>query len=281
MQAESDPQLNEATDEAEPLLADNPRHDLAPPGATSQVFEQFEERARTHAPPNDIDILILDIPVQLTVELGRTKIPIKNILQLAQGSVVELDALAGEPMDVFVNGCLIAHGEVVVVNDPFRDSPHRHRHALRAVAPLEQVSMSWRSDAGRVLTGLLAASSPCIAHAQSPSATGAALQALAGLAIVVLIIIGAAHMLRRLAPRRFNKTQLLRSVSTLSLGTRERVVVVEMNDTWLVLGVTASSITMLHSAPKGDLPAAPSFSSAHNPPFIAWLARARQPYADK
>ncbi|KPF66061.1 flagellar motor switch protein FliN [beta proteobacterium AAP99] len=67
---------------------------------------------------NDIE-MILDIPVQLTVELGRTRIPIKHILQLAQGSVIELDALAGEPMDVLVNGCLIAQGEVVVVNDKF------------------------------------------------------------------------------------------------------------------------------------------------------------------
>ncbi len=66
----------------------------------------------------DID-LVLDIPVQLTVELGRTRIPIKHILQLAQGSVIELDALAGEPMDVLVNGFLIAQGEVVVVNDKF------------------------------------------------------------------------------------------------------------------------------------------------------------------
>jgi len=62
---------------------------------------------------------VLDIPVQLSVELGRTKVPIKYILQLAQGSVVELDALAGEPMDVLVNGYLIAQGEVVVVNDKF------------------------------------------------------------------------------------------------------------------------------------------------------------------
>ena len=69
-------------------------------------------------PGSDIN-MILDIPVQLTVELGRTRIPIKNILQLAQGSVVELDALAGEPMDVLVNGYLIAQGEVVVVNDKF------------------------------------------------------------------------------------------------------------------------------------------------------------------
>ncbi len=67
---------------------------------------------------NDIN-MILDIPVQLTVELGRTRIPIKNILQLAQGSVVELETMAGEPMDVLVNGYLIAQGEVVVVNDKF------------------------------------------------------------------------------------------------------------------------------------------------------------------
>jgi flagellar motor switch protein FliN len=87
--------------------------------APSAVFEQFSSAdAPKSAGANDID-LILDIPVQLTVELGRTKIAIKNLLQLAQGSVVELDGLAGEPMDVFVNGCLIAQGEVVVVNDKF------------------------------------------------------------------------------------------------------------------------------------------------------------------
>ena len=67
---------------------------------------------------NDLN-MILDIPVQLTVELGRTRIPIKHILQLAQGSVVELDALAGEPMDVLVNGYLIAQGEVGVGHDKF------------------------------------------------------------------------------------------------------------------------------------------------------------------
>jgi len=75
------------------------------------------------APPSEAggsDInMVLDIPVQLSVELGRTKVPIKHILQLGQGSVVELDALAGEPMDVLVNGYLIAQGEVVVVNDKF------------------------------------------------------------------------------------------------------------------------------------------------------------------
>jgi len=69
-------------------------------------------------PISDIN-RVLDIPVQLSVELGRTRVPIKHILQLGQGSVVELDALAGEPMDVLVNGYLIAQGEVVVVNDKF------------------------------------------------------------------------------------------------------------------------------------------------------------------
>ena len=80
-------------------------------------FTNFSSGAHPSA-GNDIN-MILDIPVQLTVELGRTRIPIKHILQLAQGSVVELEALAGEPMDVLVNGYLIAQGEVVVVNDKF------------------------------------------------------------------------------------------------------------------------------------------------------------------
>ncbi len=80
-------------------------------------FTKFSSAPVTAA-GNDLN-MILDIPVQLTVELGRTRIPIKHILQLAQGSVVELETLAGEPMDVLVNGFLIAQGEVVVVNDKF------------------------------------------------------------------------------------------------------------------------------------------------------------------
>ena len=81
------------------------------------AFTNFTDSA---VPGNAGDLsMILDIPVQLTVELGRTRIPIKHILQLAQGSVVELEAMAGEPMDVLVNGYLIAQGEVVVVNDKF------------------------------------------------------------------------------------------------------------------------------------------------------------------
>ncbi|SIT44610.1 flagellar motor switching and energizing component [Paraburkholderia piptadeniae] len=85
--------------------------------STAGVFQPLSKVEPTTT-RNDID-MILDIPVQMTVELGRTKIAIRNLLQLAQGSVVELDGLAGEPMDVLVNGCLIAQGEVVVVNDKF------------------------------------------------------------------------------------------------------------------------------------------------------------------
>lgn len=66
----------------------------------------------------DLD-MILDIPVRLSMEVGNTSISIRNLLQLGQGSVIELDRLAGEPLDVLVNGTLIAHGEVVVVNDKF------------------------------------------------------------------------------------------------------------------------------------------------------------------
>lgn len=85
------------------------------PAAQPHVFSQFTGAADS-AVHNDLD-MIMDIPVQLTVELGRTKMPIKNLLQLAQGSVVELTGQAGEPLDVMINGFLIAQGEVVVVNE--------------------------------------------------------------------------------------------------------------------------------------------------------------------
>lgn len=71
---------------------------------------------------NDGDVnldVVLDIPLNISMEVGRTKISIRNLLQLNQGSIVELDRLAGEPLDVLVNGTLIAHGEVVVINEQF------------------------------------------------------------------------------------------------------------------------------------------------------------------
>lgn len=81
-------------------------------GMNARGIEQGE------GPPPDLDV-ILDIPVTISMEVGNTQIPIRNLLQLNQGSVIELDRLAGEPLDVLVNGTLIAHGEVVMVNEKF------------------------------------------------------------------------------------------------------------------------------------------------------------------
>jgi flagellar motor switch protein FliN/FliY len=95
-----------------------------PGGATNGSTEsaQFQELQAEVAPTGDTEVnldSILDVPVTISMEIGRTKINIRNLLQLNQGSVVELDRLAGEPMDVLVNGTLIAQGEVVVVNEKF------------------------------------------------------------------------------------------------------------------------------------------------------------------
>lgn len=86
--------------------------------AEQASFEQLTEDAGAGTGSGNLD-QILDIPVTLAVEIGSTKIAIRNLLQLNQGSVVELDRLAGEPLDVLVNGTLVAHGEVVVVNEKF------------------------------------------------------------------------------------------------------------------------------------------------------------------
>jgi flagellar motor switch protein FliN/FliY len=89
--------------------------------ATAQVFQQIQDApAPAHSSSTPVDIArVLDVPVQLTAEIGRTRITIKNLLQLSQGSVVELDGLAGQPLDVLINGYLIAQGEVVVVNEKY------------------------------------------------------------------------------------------------------------------------------------------------------------------
>ncbi|HEX5207075.1 MAG TPA: flagellar motor switch protein FliN [Steroidobacteraceae bacterium] len=83
---------------------------------------ELHELTEDGAPGANRDVnleVILDVPVTLSMEVGRTRIPIRNLLQLNQGSVVELERAAGEPLDVFVNGTLVAHGEVVVVNERF------------------------------------------------------------------------------------------------------------------------------------------------------------------
>lgn len=115
---EDDGQISEddwAAAMSEQAISDSAVSQAAQP---ADIFPSFGGNAGGGGMMNELD-MILDIPVQITVELGRTKITIKNLLQLAHGSVVELDAMAGEPMDVLVNGTLIAQGEVVVVNDKF------------------------------------------------------------------------------------------------------------------------------------------------------------------
>ena len=93
--------------------------DAAISEAPPAEFEDLEDTSGGPAGDEANLNVILDIPVTISMEIGRTHISIRNLLQLNQGSVVELDRLAGEPMDVLVNGTLVAHGEVVVVNEKF------------------------------------------------------------------------------------------------------------------------------------------------------------------
>ncbi len=86
--------------------------------APMEEFPEGSNFSQGTGPAPDLDV-ILDIPVTISMEVGNTQIPIRNLLQLNQGSVIELDRLAGEPLDVLVNGTLIAHGEVVMVNEKF------------------------------------------------------------------------------------------------------------------------------------------------------------------
>jgi flagellar motor switch protein FliN len=88
------------------------------------IFQEVEKQQEKKSVPGqsseDLNLdVILDVPVTLSMEIGRTQINIRNLLQLNQGSVVELDRFAGEPLDVLVNGTLVAHGEVVVINEKF------------------------------------------------------------------------------------------------------------------------------------------------------------------
>ena len=108
-QAEAEAGAGDATVDPEDIIADAE--------AQAAQLDELTEDGVTSAEPR-LDT-ILDIPVTLSMEVGRTNISIRNLLQLNQGSVVELDRVAGEPLDVLVNGTLIAHGEVVVINDKF------------------------------------------------------------------------------------------------------------------------------------------------------------------
>jgi flagellar motor switch protein FliN/FliY len=106
---------NESNEEWETALAD--QKESVPNKITPDNLTE-PESLNGSIQENKLDV-ILDIPVSISMEVGRTQIAIRNLLQLTQGSVVELERLAGEPLDVMVNGTLIAHGEVVVVNEKY------------------------------------------------------------------------------------------------------------------------------------------------------------------
>lgn len=104
---------SEIAPETAPSAADVAAAEVMMAGAAQPVVTEA-------APARDVNIdVILDVPVTLSLEVGRTRLPIRSLLQLNQGSVVELERASGEPLELFVNGTLVAHGEVVVVNDKF------------------------------------------------------------------------------------------------------------------------------------------------------------------
>ncbi|MBZ9665983.1 flagellar motor switch protein FliN [Pseudomonas sp. LMG 31766] len=110
-------------DDIDAMLAGQGAAQAAQPAAPRAPMEEFGSAPPTSNLSVNLDgpnlDVILDIPVSISMEVGNTDITIRNLLQLNQGSVIELDRLAGEPLDVLVNGTLIAHGEVVVVNEKF------------------------------------------------------------------------------------------------------------------------------------------------------------------
>lgn len=120
MAAEWEAAMMEQGDEAEDEPESEPKSKSSSKqtqGVDTVSLDELTEDEEPNTNP-DLDV-ILDIPVSIAMEVGRTSITIRNLLQLNQGSVIELDRLAGEPLDVLVNGTLIAHGEVVVVNEKF------------------------------------------------------------------------------------------------------------------------------------------------------------------
>jgi len=124
--ADPDELLNQAqasssgSESADALMGAGKRERKHKPDPEAEPLKPEELAASAGMSAEDINLqMVLDVPVTISMEIGRSRIPIRNLLQLNQGSVVELDRLAGEALDVLVNGTLIAHGEVVVVNEKF------------------------------------------------------------------------------------------------------------------------------------------------------------------
>ncbi len=144
--------------------------------------------------------------------------------------------------------------------------PPRRAHALQPTTACD-----WRTALLPATVFALAGTAACADEA-APGIPGPG-NAIFALALVVLVIIGAAWLLKRVQPARFAGSALLRIVSSLSIGSRERIVVVEVGEEWLVIGVTAQNITPLHTLPRSTV--APAQTQPAVLPFSAWLSRAR------
>jgi len=120
--AENTEQTDDGMDDWAAAMAEQAEVESAEDKTESKVppLDQFESSDPANHQENPINLeVLMDVPVTLSMEIGRTSLNIRSLLQLNQGSIVELDRLAGEPLDVLVNGTLIARGEVVVINEKF------------------------------------------------------------------------------------------------------------------------------------------------------------------
>jgi flagellar biosynthetic protein FliO len=197
---------------------------------------------------------ILDIPVTISMEVGRSHISIRNLLQLNQGSVVELDRVAGEALDVLVNGTLIAHGEVVVVNDKFGI---RLTDVISQVERIKIVLMKnilsafiiWcacltlvhAEEATKSVTSLEVAPVEVGKHV---TANMDAMSMIMSLLMVLAVIVVSAMVLKRFQGAQ-HAINGLKIVTSLHLGSKEKLVVVQAGEKQLLLGVTPQQISLL------------------------------------
>ena len=214
------------------------------------MIVRLKVKIQPATPSDELNLdVILDVPVTLSMEIGRTQINIRNLLQLNQGSVVELDRFAGEPLDVLVNGTLIAHGEVVVINDKFGI------RLTDVISLSERVKRLSLMPLKSVLCWLLLLWFPvslAMPAADIPKQTvrTVASSDIAAWGIGLLIVLGVFFLcvwgMRKLSGLTVSGTEKMRMVGGLSLGMREKVILLQVGKKQLILGVTPGRIETLH-----------------------------------
>ena len=256
----------------------------------AMAFDEFSAGGNPVGPGGENLDMILDIPVTLSMEIGRTKIAIRNLLQLNQGSVVELDRLAGEPMDVLVNGTLIAHGEVVVVNEKFGirltdvvSAQERIKKLCYEGIRLAFLKTSLRNVFVALMSMvLLMHSSLLIAETQvaevdkqvvtegassapqsektettKPAASSIAhspadqiLKTLVGLIVVLIFIFAIAWLAKNYMGFTSTSNSALKPIAAVSVGQKERVVLLQVGERQVLVGVAPGNVNMLHLLDK-------------------------------